>query len=217
MHCPWCDKYYAIVSVQHVCNRELKCTRQNDPPEITNITARAVDIDAKYIDTVCLECIDAEKRANAPTYNKCPGCGYQGWYKPTTDTLHCISCINSADEPVVAPAVAHPTAPVAKEPRKPRPIGTITYETFPASKFDPSGIELTFRGYPDTQNICSEPKISKTLDSMCYASSGFITPVLAAKKEIEDALPGIIWVDIPAALKMYLEDLAEDNGVVITF
>lgn len=205
------------VSVQHVCNRELKCTRQNDPPEITNITARAIDIDAKYAEAVCLDCIGVEKRANAPTYNKCPGCGYQGWYKPTTDTLHCISCINSADEPIVAPAIALPTTLEAKTPRKPRPIGTITYETAPASGCDPASIYLTFRGYSDTQNIREEPKLSKTLDSLCYTSSGFIALVIATKKEIEDALPGIIWVDIPTVLKMYLEDLAEDSDVSITF
>lgn len=224
IHCGTCDKYYVVASVKHICNKEMRCTRRYDPPTLTNITVRCVDPDAVYSQKTCLDCIERERAANAPTYNKCAGCGYQGWYKPAPGTGHCPGCASAVDAPEVVPDVALPTAPEPVAPRKPRPVGMINVERSDPRGYAPIRITLAFLAYNDTTKVYLYPMITRSVgeldyedDSLRVDAAEFIAAVIDAKKEIEDALPGIIWIDIPTSLKMYLEDLAKDAGLSLTF
>lgn len=209
VHCPQCDKYYNVCSLEHICNREMSCTKRDDPPEITNVTIYAVPADIDYVHQVCLGCKEAERRANAPTYNKCAKCGYHGWYKPDTATGYCSSCTVSVDIPECIPDVALPSAPAPAVLREHRPIGKIVVDT----TIDRS---ITLYAYSDTT------KIYDAADDWCDVRmrgnlSEFITEVIDHKNKFESIYPGIIWVDIPTSLRMFLEDSADDAGLSVTF
>lgn len=213
VHCPRCDKYYNVCSVRHICNREMSCTRRDDPPETINTTIYAVPIDIEYTQQVCLDCVEAERRANAPTYNKCTKCGYLGWFKPDATTGYCPSCAVVVEVDVV-PDVALPTAPQPAAPRRCQPVGKIS--TTVSSDGRLSSISLD--SFADTTLVFTGTIMGHFINTSGYDSQySLIKRIIEAKNDIEARYPDIIWIDIPTSLRMFLEDSAEDVGLELTF
>jgi hypothetical protein len=79
IHCPTCERDYALYRVTHVCNPVVQCKFNNKVKYTEEYLPYSIPVSSTLV-CVCNACEEITHAQTAPQKNMCPKCDYVGWY-----------------------------------------------------------------------------------------------------------------------------------------